>query len=158
MAAKPYFPVFIDLSDTAVLVVGAGRIALRRVRTLLDFAGSVCVVAPEVCPELEALADAGALTLYRRAFAPEDLEGMGMVLAATNDAALNRQVAELCRTRGIPVNVGSDKTLCDFYFPGVARRGSIVAGVTASGTDHAAAKAVTAAVRALLEQEDADER
>lgn len=151
MAEKPYFPVFIDLSETAVLVVGAGKIAARRVQTLLDFAGRVTVVAPEVCEALIQLAAAGAVSLRRRAFEESDLAGAGMVLAATSDAALNARVAVLCRARGIPVNVGSDKTLCDFYFPGVARRGSVVVGVTASGTDHAAAKRTTDAVRRLLE-------
>ena len=153
MAEKPYFPLFVDLSATRVLVVGAGKIAARRVQTLLDFAGSVTVVAPAVCEALEQLAAAGAVTLRRRAFEEADLDGAGMVLAATDDAALNAHVAALCRARGIPVNVGSDKALCDFYFPGVARRGSVVVGVTASGTDHAEAKRVTAAVRKVLEEE-----
>ena len=153
MAEKAYFPVFIDLSGPAVLVVGAGKIAARRVQTLLDFAGRVTVVAPEVCEALEQLSAAGAITLRRRAFEESDLIGAGMVLAATGDAALNACVAEACRAKGIPVNVGSDKALCDFYFPGVARRGSVVVGVTASGTDHAEAKRVTAAVRRLLEEE-----
>lgn len=153
MSGKPYFPLFVDLSETDVLVVGAGRIALRRVKTLLDFAGRVTVVAPAVCDELEALAAAGGIALRRRAFEERDLEGAGLVLAATNDAALNARIARLARTRGIPVNVGSDKSLCDFYFPGVARRGSVVVGVTASGTDHAASRRVTQAVRRLLEEE-----
>ena len=60
----------------------------------------------------------------------------------------------MARSRSIPVNVSSDKTLCDFYFPGVARKGSIVVGVTAGGTDHAGAKRVTQAVRKLLEEGD----
>ncbi len=150
--SKLYFPLFVDLSETHVLVVGAGRIALRRVKTLLDFAGTVTVVAPEVCGELEALGEEGKLILHRRGFAEADLEGMGLVLAATDDAALNGRIGELARSRHIPVNVSSDKDLCDFYFPGVARRGSIVVGVTAGGTDHAASKRVTQAVRKLLEE------
>jgi len=154
MNERPYFPVFIDLSETAVLVVGAGPIAARRVKTLLDFAGSVTVVAPAVCPELEALAGSEALSVRRRVFAPSDLDGAGMVLAATDDSALNAEIARSCRERGIPVNVASDRTLCDFYFPGVVRRGDIVAGVTASGRDHAAAKRATRAVREALEKEN----
>ena len=150
--SKPYFPLFVDLSETRVLVVGAGRIALRRVNTLLDFADSITVTAPEVCDALATLGEAGKITLHRRAFREADLEGAGLVLAATNDPGLNAEIAGLARARGIPVNAGSDRSLCDFYFPGIARRGSIVAGVTASGTDHAAAKRVTQAVRKLLEE------
>ena len=151
MDTKPFFPVFIDLSGTRVLVAGAGRIALRRVRALLDFAGGITVVAPEACPELEALAGEGRITLCRRRFAESDLDGAGMVLAATDDSACNARIAEAARAKQIPVNVSSDKTLCDFYFPGVARRDSVVVGVTASGTDHAAARKVTEAIRRMLE-------
>jgi siroheme synthase-like protein len=151
MAERPYFPLFVDLSATRVLVVGAGKIAARRVQTLLDFAGGITVVAPAVCEAIESLAAAGEITLCRRAFADSDLDGAGLVLAATDDAQLNARIAALCRERGIPVNVGSDKTLCDFYFPGVVRRGSVVVGVTASGTDHATAKRTTEAIRKLLE-------
>ena len=153
MGAKPYFPLFVDLSETRVLVVGAGRIARRRVTSLLDFAGCVAVVAITVCEEIEALAAEERVALSRRPFEERDLDGAGLVLAATDDAALNAEIAQKARARGIPVNVGSDKTLCDFYFPGVARKGAVVVGVTASGTDHAASKRVTQAVRALLEKE-----
>ncbi len=153
MGDKPYFPIFIDLSETDVLVVGAGKIALRRVRTLLDFAGRVTVVAPAVCGELDALASSGGIMLLRRPFEESDLDGRGMALAATDDAALNAAIVRAARARGIPVNAASDQSLCDFFFPGVARRGSVVIGVTASGTDHAAAKRVTDAARKLLEEE-----
>ena len=152
MGAKPFFPLFVDLSEADVLVAGAGKIALRRVQTLLDFAGRVTVVAPEACEQIEALALSGAVTLHRRGFAPSDLDGKTLALAATNDAALNGRIASLARERGIPVNVGSDRTLCDFYFPGVARRDAVVIGVTASGTDHAKAKCVTQAARKMLEE------
>lgn len=148
------FPLFVDLSGTGVLVVGAGAVALRRVKALLDFAGSVTVVAPTVRDELDAMAEAGRITLLRRPFRPSDLESAGLVLAATDDPQLNAEIARLARSRSIPVNVSSDKTLCDFYFPGVARKGSIVVGVTAGGTDHAGAKRVTQAVRKLLEEGD----
>ena len=154
MGGPLYFPLFVDLSGTGVLVVGAGAVALRRVKALLDFAGSVTVVAPTVRDELDAMAEAGRITLLRRPFRSSDLEGAGLVLAATDDPQLNAEIARLARSRSIPVNVSSDKTLCDFYFPGVARKGSIVVGVTAGGTDHAGAKRVTQAVRKLLEEGD----
>ena len=153
---RPYFPMFVDLSETAVLVVGAGKIAARRVRTLLDFAGGVTVVAPRVSGELEELAARGAVTLRRRPYQEGDLEGAGLVLAASDDPELNARIAAACRARGVPVNVSSDRTLCDFYFPGVARSGSVVVGVTAGGTDHKAARRVTEDVRRMLAEEGRD--
>lgn len=143
---KPFFPMFVDLSDRRALVVGAGNIAARRVKTLTAFCGDITVVAPAIDPALEGL---GA-TLIRRRYAPSDLEGMDLVLAATDDAALNAEIAAACRARGVPVNVVSDQRLCDFFFPGVAVSGPLVAGVTASGTDHALARRATEAVRDAL--------
>lgn len=151
MADYPYFPMFVDLSNRRVLVVGAGRIAARRVRVMSQFTPNVTVVAPDVSPEVEALA--GGLAIVRREFRPSDLDGADIVLAATDDARLNAEIGAACRSRGIPVNVGSDRALCDFYFPGIARYGDVVAGVTASGRDHALAARATRRVEAALQNE-----
>lgn len=86
----------------------------------------------------------------RRRFQEEDLEGAVLVLAATDDKELNSLVAELCRERGIPVNSCSDRTQCDFYFPGIARRENLVIGVTASGKDHRLAATVAGQLRKWL--------
>ena len=151
---RPFFPLFVDLSEKHILVVGAGHIASRRAAAILPFAGRVTVVAPEVSPALRALAEAGEIALRLRGFRPEDLEGAGLVLTATGDSALDRTVVELCRERNIPVNAASDKALCDFYFPGLAVRDGVVVGVTAGGTDHKAARAVTEKIRKLLAEEE----
>lgn len=148
--AKPYFPMFVDLSEKRALVVGAGRIAARRVGTLMAFCGHIRVVAPEVSPEMAAL----DVDVARRRFEVGDLEGADLVLAATDDIRLNAEIARLCRQRGVPVNVSSDRTLCDFYFPGVAMAGNVVAGISASGVDHRLAHRATGAVREALQALD----
>ena len=144
---KPFFPMFVDLSKRRALVVGAGRIAARRVGTLAQFCDDITVVAPEIAPEI---AGTGA-TLLNRRFDPADLDGMDLVIAATDDAALNADIARACKARGVPVNVASDQALCDFFFPGVAVRGCVAAGVTASGADHRLARRAAEAVRSALE-------
>ena len=149
-----YFPLFVDLSEKHVLVVGAGHIASRRAAAIAPFAGGVTVVAPEISPALEELAAAGGITLLRRGFRPEDIRDAQLVLTATGDAALDRSVAELCRERRIPVNAASDKSLCDFHFPGLARRENVVVGVNAGGSDHKTARAVTERIRELLAEEE----
>ena len=88
----------------------------------------------------------------RRRFQEEDLEGAVLVLAATDDEAVNSLVAELCRERGIPVNSCSDKTQCDFYFPGIARKENLVIGVTASGKDHRLAASAAGQLRKWLSE------
>jgi siroheme synthase-like protein len=142
---------FVDLSEKNILVVGAGRIAARRIQTLLDFAPRLTVVAPELSVEVEALVSAGRVDLRQRGFAAGDLDGVHLVLTATGDPAVDGEVCKLCRERGIPVNAASDKSKCDFLFPGIAHRENVVIGVTAGGEDHAAARKLTEAARGLIE-------
>ena len=152
MANRLFFPLFVDLNGKRILVVGAGKIAARRIRTLLPFGPELTVVAPEALPEVEDLAREGKLTLVSRAFAEADVEGAALVLSAAGDET-DKAVTAACRARGIPVNAASDIDLDDFYVPGIARRDNIVVGITASGTDHKAARQVSEAVRELLKKE-----
>ena len=153
MGEYPFFPVFVDLSRRRALVVGGGRIAARRVGTLSRFCPSVTVVAPAICPDIAALAGRGGVMVRERTFREGDLEGVDLVLACTDDAALNADIVAACRARGIPVNDASDRRRCDFLFPGIAQKGAVVAGVTAGGQDHALARRATEAVRRCLERE-----
>ena len=153
MAEYPWFPLFVNLAGKKIVVVGGGRIALRRIRTLAEFAESITVVAPELHPELFPLETAGKLHVKRKSYGTEDIEGADLVLAATNAPAVDRAVREDCVRLGIPVNIASDRSLSDFYFPGIARKDNVVVGVTAGGKDHAEARRVTEQVRVLLEKD-----
>ena len=150
MGEHPYFPLFVDLSGKRAVVVGGGRIAARRVGTLVSFCGNITVVAPDIAPEIEALAGDGSLCILRREFEAADADGAQIVLAATDDPEVNDAVVRACRERGVPVNHAGDRSQSDFYFPGVVRQGDVVIGVTASGHDHAGAKRVTDGIRDWL--------
>ena len=115
---KPFFPMFIDLSKKKVVVIGGGRIAGRRIRTLLSFAGQICVIAPEVTEEIEGYIKEGMVTHLKTRYAPELIRDADLVLAATDDPACNEQAADECRRRGIPVNVSPQKGIVRFLFPG----------------------------------------
>ena len=153
MGEYPFFPMFMDLSRRRALVVGGGRIAARRVNALAQFCPDITVVAPTIHPDIAVLADRGRVKALERAFAMDDLNGADLVLACTDDPALNADIAKACRDREILVNDASDRRRCDFLFPGIARRGAVVAGVTAGGSDHALARRATEAVRECLEHE-----
>lgn len=154
---KNYFPVFVDLSEKHIVVVGAGKIAARRIGTLLEFAGKITIIAPEIREEILAMAGSAPVQFRRRGFEESDLDGADMVLAITDDKELNKKIGMLCKERGIPVNVSHDKELCDFYFPGVVQKENVVIGVTASGKDHKEAREVTERIRDLLNSEEAEE-
>ena len=160
MKDKPYFPMFIDLSDKKIVVVGGGSIATRRIKTLLSFTRNIDVVAPKVTMELSELGKAGIVNLFLRPVKRSDFTGAYMVIAATNDRKLNDVICTVCKEEGIYVNVSSDKEKCDFYFPGIFMQDEIVVGVTASGLDHKKARRVREEIQAVLERalkEDYDE-
>ena len=147
---KPYFPMFVDLNGKKVLTAGGGRIALRRVRTLLRFGARIHVTAPDLCEELAELEDQGRITADRREYRMGDAEGYDLVLAATNSRAVNRMIWEECRGRGVTVNVADDKSLCDFYFPSVVMTETVVIGISSGGEDPSRAKELRKKIRGFL--------
>lgn len=153
-ADKRYFPLYVDLSEMEILFVGGGRIASRRINALAPFTQRITVVAPEADGSILGLSKEGELSWIMRDFEEEDLEGRDLVFAATDDAELNARIAQLCRRNGVPVNVASDKALCDFQFPGIVRQGDTVIGVNASGKDHAKVKRVRERIQEILTEEE----
>lgn len=144
------FPLFLDLTEKRVAVIGGGRISARRVLVLLDFVQRITVIAPDLRPELEALALEDRIVVHKRAFQPDDLNDADLVITATGIAEIDDWVWRLCREKKLPINVAADQTKCDFFFPGIARKGSLIAGVTAGGTDHQLAKRAADAIRDLF--------
>ena len=143
-----WFPFFIQLEGARGLLVGGGRVALRKAEKLLPFGAQLTVVAPCICPPLAALP---GLTLCRRAFADSDLSpAPDFVIAATGDRALDRRIAALCRTRRILVNVVDDPAACGFYFPALVQRGRLCIGISTGGASPTAAAWLRQKIEALL--------
>lgn len=148
-----YFPLFVDLEGKKVVVVGAGTIAGRRIRTLLGFGARITVIAPEAVDQIQTLAAEKELVWRREAWsgaAEELLPGSAFVLTAVDDSAVNEAVWRACKARGIPVNRADDRSRCDFYFPGVAEGSGVTVGVTAGGKNHRLAREVTEQLKKWL--------
>lgn len=149
------FPLFVDIANKKIIVYGAGRIASRRVETLLAFAPSLTVFAPEASETVREAHRAGKLSWRREPYRPGTIPAdTWMALAATDDPAVNRAVWAECREKGVLVNVCSDRSLCDFQFPGIAASGELVIGVNAGGTDHRLAKRWTEKIRKEVTEDD----
>ena len=153
-----YFPMFIDIEGKHILVVGAGKIALRRVQTLLQFRARIKVIAKEIPKEqkeaFHLLVSEGKIVLEEKAFEESDLtEAFFLVLAATNVKKLNHEICMLCRKRKILANTATDRTDCDFYFPAVAVQEVLVVGITGDGSDHRKVAETAARIRKVLEME-----
>ena len=147
------FPLFIDIAGKKAVVVGAGRIAARRVRVLLEYGADIRVVAPEFCEEIKRLAEAGRIMAARREYRQADLEGATLAVAATDRREVNRAAALDAGARGIPVSVADSRRESSFYFPAVFEGGGVAGGlVSADGADHAAAKERAAEIRGLLRE------
>ena len=140
-----HFPMFVELEAKPCLVVGGGEIAARKAAVLRSFGAEVTVVAPEM--------NGRDARWVRRGFEDRDVEGQTLVVAATDDAALNRHVSELCKARGIPVNVVDDPKNCTFVFPAIFRKGPIVAAVSSGGASPVAAKLVRDRIGRLVPDE-----
>ena len=150
-----FFPIFLDLSDRRIVFVGGGRIATRRIKAIAPFAPQLVVVSPDVTDDIRALADAGEISWRKSTWSPDvayALDNDDIVLACTDDAALNESIWEQCRAAGVLVNICSDHTKCDFYFPGIVRQGNVTVAVNASGRDHAQARELRERIQALLDE------
>jgi siroheme synthase-like protein len=129
-----HFPLFINLDGLPCAVIGGGSVAVRKIQTLLDFGAKVTAIASEASDLLEALALEDAVTLHKRPYSgPEDIRGMRLVIAATNDKETNHRVSADAQALDIPVNVADDPSACTFFFPAIVRRGDLVTGLSSSG-------------------------
>ena len=155
MKNKRFFPMFVDLSDKKIVVVGGGNIATRRIKTLLQFTRNITAVAPKTTMELHELGKAGFVNLINRPVKRSDFTMAFMVIAATNDWKLNDEIYRVCKEEGIYVNVADDKSKCDF--PGIYMQDEVVVGITASGLNHKKARKVRVAIQEAMEASDNEE-
>lgn len=132
MNTHPY-PLFLDLTDRRVLVVGGGRVAERRVMTLVASGARLTVIAPEATEWLMGQSERGVLALYSREFAPKDVEGYLLVFSATGIDEVDARVATAARTVGALVNVADDASKSDFHVPAIERREHIQLAVGTGG-------------------------
>jgi siroheme synthase-like protein len=124
-----HYPVFLDLKDRPVLVVGAGKIGLRKTRGLLECGARITVVAPEWEPEFEDL----PLRLIRRRFRASDLTGVFLVFAATDDRLTNHRIGIAAKGKGLFANIADSAEECGFIVPARVHRGEIQIAISTGG-------------------------
>jgi uroporphyrin-III C-methyltransferase/precorrin-2 dehydrogenase/sirohydrochlorin ferrochelatase len=139
-----FLPIFLDVKNKLCLIVGGGEVAKRKAGVLLAAGAKVRVVAPEIIPELAQ--ERGVEAIVAR-FSTQHLEGVALVIAATNDRSTNRQVSEAARSRNIPVNVVDDPELCSFIMPAILDRSPLMVAFSSGG----ASPVLTRMMRGKLE-------
>ena len=145
-----YYPVSVDLTGRACLVVGGGAVALRKAVGLIEAGARVTVVSPSLTPPLLDLAAEAGVHWRPRAYAPGDTVGFILVMVATGDLAVNAAVAAECRERGVWVNCADDPARCDFILPSVFRRGAVTVAVSTGGATPTMARLVREELDAFL--------
>ena len=142
----PAFPMFVDLSQKSVLIVGGGQIALHKAKALEPFGPRLFVVAPDVDTAFDEMP---SVTVRRKEYSEDDLKGMDMVVAATDDYCLNAQVADAGKHQ-LPVNVVDEPDLCGFYFGSMITEGDLTVAVSTDGASPAAARELKKRIREVL--------
>ncbi len=128
-----YYPVYLKLDGKKCLVVGGGKVAERKVRSLLESGARVFVVSPELTDWLEEAALKGTITVIRRNYTTTDLENAFLVIGATDVPVINRRVARDCHDRNILVNIVDSPADCNFIVPAVFRQGSLSISISTDG-------------------------
>jgi precorrin-2 dehydrogenase / sirohydrochlorin ferrochelatase len=154
MLATPFYIACLKLSGRRCVVVGGGEIGLEKVEGLLACDGDVTLIAPDAVPALQELAAEGSIAWERRAYAgPEDLEGVFIVIASTDDTDVNIAIYEDAERRAMLVNVVDVPPLCNFILPAIVRTGPLAIAISTAGASPALAKRMKREVSELFGEE-----
>ena len=154
MLSTPFYIACLKLSGRRCLVVGGGEIGLEKVEGLLACDGDVTLLAPEAIGALQELAAEGSITWEQREYAGiEDLEGVFMVIASTDDTDVNIKVYDDAEERAMLVNVVDVPPLCNFILPAIVRTGPLAIAISTAGASPALAKRMKSEVSELFGEE-----
>jgi len=145
-----FLPVYIDIRGQRCLVVGGGEIAARKASLLAKAGGKIDVVAEEVSSGLRSVLASCEGQIFERRYQTSDLDGAKIVIAATNDEQINRQVSEEAKDRDLPVNVVDNPQLCSFILPAIIDRSPVVVAVSSGGQSPVLARLIRAKLETTI--------
>jgi precorrin-2 dehydrogenase/sirohydrochlorin ferrochelatase len=134
------YPLFLDLSNQLVVVIGAGSVAARKIRTLLRAKAMVLVISPEATTSIRRLVQAKLVDWVPRRYRQGDLRGAYLVIAATDDFAVNQAICKEAKRRNLLVNCIAPPTAGNFFVPSLVKRGGISLAISTDGASPAFAK------------------
>lgn len=123
------FPLCINLEDKRFLIVGYGRIAKRKLKAISEFTSNIKIITKDLAEEKLGK----GIEIVNKCFDEKDLEGFDFVITATGSREQDEAIVAACKSRGIPVNAADDREECDFFLPGIIKRGDLVVSVSTSG-------------------------
>ncbi|MFC1664222.1 siroheme synthase CysG [Pseudomonadota bacterium] len=145
-----YLPIFFNIKNQHCLVVGGGSVALRKANLLVEAGAVVRIVAQQIKPELSAMVVGAGGQFHQRAYVSTDVQGVHLVVAATNDEKLNRQVSKDAQNQNTPVNVVDKPELCSFIFPAIVDRSPVVVAVSSGGRSPVLARLMRTRIESFI--------
>ncbi|HQS66216.1 MAG TPA: bifunctional precorrin-2 dehydrogenase/sirohydrochlorin ferrochelatase [Sulfuricurvum sp.] len=140
------FPMFVDLKEQDIVVIGAGEVALRKLEQLVKFIPKLTVIAPVIHDEIRTLSDVHKIVLLEREYKIEDCDNRFLVIGALDDIGEQEKIYTACIKTKTPVNCVDSPLLCSFIFPALIVEGDLCIGINTSGK----APAVSSALRQFL--------
>ena len=145
-----FLPIFLNIREQPCLVVGGGAVAARKTAMLLRAGGRVTVLAPALAADFDAYLEGGRVTYRATSFRPEDVNDYVIVIAATDDQAVNRAVADAAKAKRIAVNVVDQPELCSFIMPSIIDRSPLIVAVSSGGASPVLARLLRARLESLI--------
>jgi len=170
-----YFPIYIDIKDKQCVVVGGGRIALRKIEILHQFGAKITVIAPYICDDIYNIENNASLdefayleediytgesddlgdksihiTFVKREFNDSDICDVQLVVAATDNEILNSHISDICKRKNILVNVVDVKDECTFIFPAICKKGELVISVSTGGSSPSMAHKIRKNIESVI--------
>jgi len=145
-----YFPLFFNLKDQPCLIVGGGEIAARKIRLLAQAGACLTVIAKTFNQDVLAMQTELGLQLRQKEFTVSDVINYRLIVSATDDKAVNQQVADAAKQQGIPVNVVDTPTLSSFIFPAIVDRSPIIVAVSSGGAAPVLSRLIRAKIEAAI--------
>lgn len=146
-----HFPMFIDLTDKLIVVIGGGHIATRRIGTLVKFGCQIKLIAPQLSFKLQELVDSGALEYIPALYDSSYLQGAFAAIGATNDRSVNHMVYVDASAQNVFVNIIDKKEECSFFFPAIFDNEELCGGlISKGGKRHTLVKDTANSIRELL--------
>lgn len=143
-------PIFFNIRDRRCVVIGGGDVATRKVTMLLKAGANIILVSPKICSDLQLLVDEGSIQWLRESYHPDKLGGACLVVAATDDEAVNQKVSDDAKAMNIPVNVVDAPELCTFTMGSIIDRSPVIIAVSSEGNAPVLARYIRTKIETML--------
>ncbi|KGG79930.1 hypothetical protein Y919_09160 [Caloranaerobacter azorensis H53214] len=148
-----YYPIMLDVNGKICKVIGGGKVAERKVNSLLEYGCIIEVISPFFTQKLEEYALEGLISIKRRRYIYGDLEGSFLVFAATNDNKVNNECLRECKEKNILINIANRRDMCDFIVPSKIKRGDLSITISTNGKSPALSKKIRRELEKLYPEE-----